>query len=196
MITVIKIMLVIVGVLLAGFFAGAEMGIYRMSRFNLRIGIEKRRHFYKMLGSLLGDTHGLMLSMLIGTNLAHYFVTSIVTIMFIHSIDPHHSAELYSTLVVAPILFVFSDLIPKNVFVYHADYLMPRFAGLIWVSQKLFTYTGIVPFLKFLAAVISKITDTAPASQPAGRRECCKNPSAGIGCESGRFCREHYNFRR
>ncbi|MBN1787507.1 MAG: DUF21 domain-containing protein [Sedimentisphaerales bacterium] len=167
MATIIKILLVIIGVMLASFFAGAETGIYHVSRFNLRIGIEKKRPLYKMLGSLLGDTHGLMLSMLIGTNLAQYLVTSIVTIMFIHSVHWHQGAQLYATLVMTPVLFVFSELIPKNVFAYYADYLMPRFAPLLWAGHKFFTYTGSVPLLKFMASLISKATGTTPASQPA-----------------------------
>jgi len=44
----IKIFLIVFGILLAAFFAGAETGIYRMSRFNLRIGIEKKQRFFRL----------------------------------------------------------------------------------------------------------------------------------------------------
>jgi putative hemolysin len=167
MITAVKIIFIIIGVMLAGFFAGVETGIYRMSRFNLRLGIERTRPLYKMLGSVLSDTHGLMLSMLLGTNLAHYFVTSVVTAMFIGAAHSHHKAEFYATITMAPVFFVFSELIPKSIFVYYADYLMPRLSLFIWAGQKFFTVIGIVPFLKMLARVTGKAAGRVRPSQPA-----------------------------
>ncbi|MDD5135115.1 MAG: CNNM domain-containing protein [Phycisphaerae bacterium] len=167
MITAVKIIFIIIGVMLAGFFAGVETGIYRISRFNLRIGIERKRPFYKLLGTVLSDTHGLMLSMLIGTNLSHYFVTSVVTAMFIAVAHSHHKAEFYATITMTPVFFVFSELIPKSIFVYYADYLMPRLSFFVWAGHKFFTFIGIVPLLKLLATITGKATGNAPSSQPA-----------------------------
>ncbi|MCD4831757.1 MAG: CNNM domain-containing protein [Anaerohalosphaeraceae bacterium] len=163
----IKILLVILSIAPAAFFAGAETGMYRLSRFYIRLGIEKNQRFFKTLGSLFDDTHGVIFSLLIGNNLAHFFVTSLVTVMLVKSMGNSHSAELYATVIMTPILFVFSELIPKNLFIYHADFLMPPVSPLLWIFHRFFVLTGIVPMLKMLANLISKITKSHPASQPA-----------------------------
>jgi len=163
----IKIFLIVFGILLAAFFAGAETGIYRMSRFGLRIGIERKQRFFATLGQLINDTHGLILSMLIGTNLAQYIVTSTLTIMLVKEIGNENTAELYSTLIIAPVLFVFSELIPKNVFIYYADRLMPPLTPAIWFFHKIFVWLGIVGLLKFIAGIVNKITKSPHSAAPA-----------------------------
>jgi CBS domain containing-hemolysin-like protein len=70
---VISILTVLVLVLLAGLFSGAETGMYRLSLLRLRIGVERKRFSSLVLSKSLSDSPGLLLSTLIGTSLAHYF---------------------------------------------------------------------------------------------------------------------------
>jgi putative hemolysin len=53
-------------------------------------------------------------------------------------------AELYTTLILTPIVFVFGEIVPKNVFQRNADRLMPRLAGILRVTHWMFQVTGIV----------------------------------------------------
>ena len=154
---VIFIFVVIFSVILAGLFAGAETGIYRLSRLRLRLGIERKRWSFLILGKSLRDSSALLLSMLIGTNLAHYLITSIVTLLLLRQMLVEHTAELFATLLTAPVLFVFSEVIPKNIFFYRADSLMPFFAPFLLVSHRLFSWSGIVPLLKSLSGLFAKL---------------------------------------
>ncbi len=151
MILIFQIIIIVCILVLAGFFAGTETGIYRVSLFRLRVGIEKKQRFAKLLGKTLADSQGLMFSMLIGTNLTHYIVTSIVTYMFLKQTASPKSAELYTTILIAPILFIFCEVLPKNIYLYRADTLMPRFAPALWFFHKLFTLTGAVGLLKIIS---------------------------------------------
>ena len=151
----------VIFVILAGLFAGAETGMYRLSRLRLRLGIEKKKFSFRILGRVMHDSSGLLLSMLTGTNLAHYVAASITTYLFLNKVTSEHAAELFATFVTAPILFVFSELIPKNIFFYRADRLMPRFATFLFVSHKLFNFCGVVPLLKFIAGLFAKLIHSA-----------------------------------
>ncbi len=84
-------------IILAGLFSGAETGLYRLSRLRLRLGVEKKRLSFIILGKCLRDSSGLLLSMLICTNLAYYLTTSIVTYVFLKA-GTEHSAELFALL--------------------------------------------------------------------------------------------------
>ncbi|MHC4488968.1 MAG: DUF21 domain-containing protein, partial [Planctomycetota bacterium] len=118
--SIVLILAIVFFVILAGLFAGAETGLYRLSRLRLRLGIERKRFPFVILGHCLHDSAGLLLSMLIGTNLAYYLVTSIVTNIFLNKVGAERAAELFAALVTVPVLFVFSELIPKNLFYYRA----------------------------------------------------------------------------
>ena len=143
-------------VILAGLFSGAETGLYRLSRLRLRLGVEKKRLSFVILGRCLRDSSGLLLSLLIATNLAYYLTTSIVTNIFLSKVETEHSAELFATLLTAPTLFVFSELIPKNIFFYRADSLMPYLSPLLYVFHKVLSYCGVVPLLKFVSGLFAR----------------------------------------
>lgn len=148
-------------IILAGLFAGAETGLYRLSRLRLRLGVEKKRLSFIILGKCLHDSSGLLLSMLIGTNLAHYLATSIVTFIFLSYVflkkaGSEHSAELFATLLTAPTLFVFSELIPKNIFFYRADSLMHYLSPLLYTFHKVLSFCGVVPLLKFVSGLFAR----------------------------------------
>jgi Mg2+/Co2+ transporter CorB len=115
----------------------------------------------------MDDSPGLVLSMLIGNNLVHYLVTSIVTVMLLAGALSSHAAEIYATVLIAPILFIFSEVIPKNVCYHRADVLMPRFAPLLWFFHKLFTCSGVVALLKTSGSFIN--FSHAPASSHCSR---------------------------
>jgi putative hemolysin len=152
-----ELLAICIFVLFAGFYAGSETGAYRLSRFRLRIGRQQKKPFYAMLSSLMSSGHSLLFTTLTGTNLSHYIVTSFATYMFLRLTSSRQQAEFYTTLVMTPILFVFAELIPKNLYFYRADSLMPRLAPVLWTSHKLFTYIGIVPALKAISKSFSRL---------------------------------------
>jgi putative hemolysin len=162
---IVLISAVVFFVILAGLFAGSETGMYQLSRLRLRMGIEKKRLPFIILGRCLSDSTGLLLSMLIGTNLFHYLATSIVTSMFLSTVDTEQTAEFFATILTVPILFIFSELIPKNTFFYRADVLMPYLSPLLYASHKLLSWCGIVPLLKFISSLFARLMGLAASSR-------------------------------
>ena len=165
--SIVLILVAVFIVILSGLFAGAETGIYQLSRLRLRLGVEKRRLSFVILGKAMRDSTGLLFSMLVGNNLTHYIVTSIVTLLLLSNIEVEHTAELFATLITAPILFIFAELIPKNIFFHRADSLMPSFAPVLFAFHKLFTWSGAVPLLKFLSRILAQLTGSPIPSETA-----------------------------
>jgi len=155
------VLLIVIAVLMVAFgalFGGAETGIYQLSRLRLRVGIENKKLPFVMLGKLIHDSPGLLLSLLIGNNLVHYIITSIVTYLLLSEIQKEHTAELFATVLTAPVLFVFSELVPKNIFYYRADLLMPYMAPVLYLCHKVFTWCGAVPLLKLMSGLFGRLT--------------------------------------
>lgn len=167
MIDLLLILLIAALFLLGAFFAGAEIGIYRLSRFRLRVGVEQKRPFYRELSRAVEDGQGLILSLLMGNNLVNYILTTIVTWLLMKHLGSAHLAEFYATLIMTPALFIFVDIIPKNIFLYRADTLIGWLAPLVCFFWRLFTLSGAIGFLRILFRLSSRLlglsVDTAAA---------------------------------
>ena len=175
MILLMQFILIFLLILLSAFFAGTETGIYRISRFQVRIGSEKGRASYKMLFKILQDGQGLILSLLLGNNLVNNLLTGLVTFMFLQISSEERLAGIYATAVLTPVLFIFGEMIPKNLFYYKANTLIPAMAWLNWFFYRLFTLTGAVWLLKSCSRILSKLfrlkIDTAYAVNTFKRRQ-------------------------
>jgi CBS domain containing-hemolysin-like protein len=148
---------VIAMVLLSGFFAGSETGVYRFSRFHLRLGMQQHKPFFALLGDVLSDSRGYILSALIGNNLSNYVATSLVTYMILRRTGSDHTAEFYATVIMTPALFLFADIIPKSVYYLHANAILPRIAPLLWFFHRLFSHLGAVALLKWISDTLSRL---------------------------------------
>ena len=154
------ILIIISAVFLTGLFAGAETGIYQVSKLRLRLGIQKKRFSSIILGKALQDTPGLLTSTLVGTNLSIYAVTIAVTYIILKKTQLEHSAEFIAMIVTAPVLFIFSELIPKSLFFYHSDTIMLRIAPLLFGFYKFLSWCGIISIFKYLSWIMAKLTHT------------------------------------
>lgn len=141
--------------------------MYQLSRLRLRLGVERKKWSFRILARCLHDSPGLLLSMLLGTNLAHYLATSVITYMFLNAVESERTAEVLTTVVTAPSLFVFSELIPKNVFYYRADFLLPRVAAILYVFDRALRFCGLVPLLKLISGLFSRLAGLRQSSQTA-----------------------------
>ncbi|MEN6427244.1 MAG: CNNM domain-containing protein [Phycisphaerales bacterium] len=151
--------------LLAGFFAGSETGIYRLSRLRLRLNVERGKLLSVLLAEIMRDSSGLLLSLLVGTNLCHYVATSVITSLFLDVAPSEHAAELYAALLLAPLLFISSELIPKNVFLHRADALTSFGAPLLYASHKAFTWCGVVPLLRLTSNLFARLIGSPVSSR-------------------------------
>ncbi len=152
-------------VVMSGLFAGSETGMYQLSRLRLRLGIEKKQLLFVLLGRCLRDSPGLLLAMLIGNNLVNYLATSIITALFLSKAATEHAAELFATLVTVPVLFIFGELIPKNLFFFRADALMPYVSPVLYAFHRILSGCGIIPLLKLISSFFTRLTGLTASSQ-------------------------------
>ena len=150
---------------LAGLFAGSETGLYQISPLRIRLGLQTGQMPYKAMARLMHDRSALLFSMLIGTNLAQYLATSLVTQAFLNYEQTAGAAEILTTAIAAPLLYIFSELIPKNVFYYRADVLMPLVANILYMFHRCFTYCGLVPLVRMLSYLIARFAGLESSTQ-------------------------------
>lgn len=134
----------------SGFYSGSEMGLYCVNRLRVRLEAERTQRWrMRCLLGLTQKPQETVLAILLGTNLANYLLTvsgsSLLTNAF--SISANR-VSFYLTAVLAPLVFVFGDVVPKNWFQVDTDRLMARSALVLRGSVLLFRLTGILWLLQ------------------------------------------------
>ena len=142
---------IILAVLCSGFFSGSETGAYRVNRVRLRLAQQQGRRGAGALGRLFRDMPGLICVTLIGTNLAVYVATTLATGLWESTgrgaASPVY-AEMMAALSLTPVLFVFAELLPKNVFNAEADRLMYAGSRPLLAASVVLRSVGLVGLLK------------------------------------------------
>ncbi|MFH1919201.1 MAG: CNNM domain-containing protein [Planctomycetota bacterium] len=113
----------VVGLFLSAFFSGSEMGFYRATRLRLVLDALGGDFVARGLVWLTNHPSMFVATTLVGNNLANY-LTSLAIVMGVQAIlfangrvqEHGHLMELIAPLLWAPLLFVYGELLPKNLF--------------------------------------------------------------------------------
>lgn len=154
----------------AAFFGGSETGAYRVNRVRLRLASERGRRGAAALAGLLGDLPGLICVTLIGTNIAVYAATVLAAGLWESAVGRSVWADLLATLSLAPVLLVFAEVLPKNIYNAEADRLMLAGAPVLRACSVVFRALGLVPALKGISRLWNRLArrraDGRPVADP------------------------------
>lgn len=164
------------GVGLTALCSGFETGMYAMSPVRLRLRLADGGDLpARRLRAMLDRRESLLVGLLAGNNIAHYLATVAVLLLFVRSGTPAHSAESWTTLTLTPLLFVFGEMVPKNVFRVNADRLVFRYAGMVrWLLSAL-TACGLLHLLRGLVALPARLFRSASPGEALGSREAIRS---------------------
>lgn len=145
--------LFVVGVRLSAFFSGSETGFYRVSFLRLSIDAHTGDSVAKRLLWFVQNPEFFVATTLVGNNIANYLTTIAIGLgaeAFIHA--PSSVVEVGATLLFAPVIFVFGELMPKNLyfraptkllrnnshlFQFFYRSFLPASMPLVWISRLL-----------------------------------------------------------
>jgi putative hemolysin len=129
--------LIVAGVLFAAFHSGSETGTYCVNRLRLRLRAEQGLASARALLDFTRRPRLAISTILIGTNVGVY-VATVLSAQKLNDLLAGVHAELYSGLIMPPILLICADFFPKSLFQHHADALMYRAIWPLRVSQRIF----------------------------------------------------------
>ncbi|HHT9152684.1 MAG TPA: CNNM domain-containing protein [Candidatus Hypogeohydataceae bacterium YC40] len=129
--------LLILALCLDFLYAGSETGFYCLNRMRLHYREIKGWWAAKKIANYMAEPQKLICAILIGNNIAHYLATIVFTSILMSKVSPG-KAEMMATLILAPFLMIFCEIVPKSLFQRHADNLFYKVVPLMEVSSKLF----------------------------------------------------------
>lgn len=120
--------LLTIGFILSFFFSGFETGAYALSTLRFELKKSEDARGAKRLAELLKNMPLVIATTLVGTNVGNYLLTasSLGLLQLTGFFDSAQKAELTNTLLMTPFVFMFAEVIPKEVFRRHADRLVYR----------------------------------------------------------------------
>ena len=118
-------------------FSGAETGVYSVSRVRLEAEAQEGKRSARQLTRLLRDDAALLITLLIGNNLVLEALTHMTEATLGRSLLPSYAHELVASLVVTPLVFLWGELIPKDLFRRRPHLLLGFVAPLISVFRWL-----------------------------------------------------------
>jgi len=137
----------VIALTLSAFFSGTETGIYCVNRVRLNVRAGQNDARARRLTSLLERPQDLVITTLLGTNVADYLATVFVTALLLHFAISESFAEVYATAVVTPLILVFGGVIPKDWFQRESDRLMYPLASPLTWCRRVARWTGLLSLL-------------------------------------------------
>ncbi len=134
----IVLLLLALGMFLSAFFSGSETGFYRVTRVRLLLDGLDGDLVSRMLLRLTNHPALFVATTLIGNNVANY-LTSLGIVLAAHLLFAHSQlAETVAPLALSPLVFVYGELLPKQLFFYSPNRLLRRSGPLLLFFTVLF----------------------------------------------------------
>lgn len=117
------IAIILICVLLEGFFAGSEIGFISCNRIRMSNLADKRNKRAKIVVSFLDDPVRFLSTTLVGVNLSVVIATSVTTALVSKHVDMPGQDALIATLIIFPLVLIFGEMVPKVTYQQYPDTL-------------------------------------------------------------------------
>lgn len=177
-------LLMLLGFAGSALYSGLETGAYSLNTVRLQIYHHQRHRRALLLSRMLDDPTRLLTTLLIGNNIANYLGTAALAVLLDAAAFNDWQAVALNTLIVTPMLFVFGETLPKDLFAAFSDRLMYRLAPVLAWSQRVLTWVGLVPligvFTRWVMVALGQSGQVRPF-HPRRRVEALVKEGVGYG---------------
>ncbi len=161
---VLVAIIIAVGLLLSGLFSGSEIGLYRLNRLRLQLARQQNDPAAGKLEKWVKDEQSALSAILISNNVMNYATTSAVAFLFAELLRLGDvDAQIYTMVLVTPTVFVFGEVVPKNLFHRHADTLMKRVVWVLLPAQWMLRVSGAIWLLNRIADLLNRLVGSTVA---------------------------------
>jgi len=133
------LLLFVVGLRLSAFFSGVETGFYRVSFLRLSIDAQAGDRAARRIMNFVSDPSSFVATTLVGNNVANYLTTLAIGLSITIVADGGSGwMEIFATVMLSPVIFLFGELIPKNLYYRAPLQLLRRDISWLMLFHRLF----------------------------------------------------------
>jgi CBS domain containing-hemolysin-like protein len=163
----LTLLMVVFCLLAEAFFSGAEIGLVSADRIKLRHAAGKGSRGAKLALKMLERPEWLLSTTLVGTNIAVVTNTTLVTALTIDLLGEQYS--WLAVAIVAPLIWILGEIVPKSLFQQHADQVTPYAVYLLRIASYIFSPLLVV--FSTLARLVARMFGSVGTTNPFTLRE-------------------------
>jgi CBS domain containing-hemolysin-like protein len=192
----ITLLVMVICLITEGFFSGSEIGVVSADRLKLRRDAAKGSKGAKLALKMLDKPEWLLSTTLVGTNISVVMNTTMATALMIYLFGP--SFSWLAVVIVAPLIWLFGEIVPKSVFQQKADEVTPRAIFVLRFFSIVF-YPILIIF-SFLTKMLTKVVGGEKESNIFTLREQIismlnlSEPGGEINPRQGKMIRRMFHF--
>lgn len=171
------------GIGAAGLFAGLETGMYTMSLVRLSVRASRGDRSAAKLERENARPRRLLSTLLVANAIAGWLASFGVSQILDGLGYGPLEVVLLDLLILIPLVFVFGEMLPKDLFRVHADRWMPRFAGFLHAARLVLCSTGLVPVVVGLGAIATRLFGGRSVERTESRARIAAMLAEGAGSE-------------
>jgi len=160
---IISLIIIVIFFILSAFFSGMETGLISLDRMKMEQAAKNNKKKKQILG-FLENPDRLFGTTLFGTNISIVIVTSlsIFLINLLKKNDIIHISEHFATLIIAGLLLIFAEIIPKAIYRDHPNKLVTQgFSFLRFFNFALQPFVRFVSLLNWILAKLFKLPENS-----------------------------------
>ncbi|MCD4699667.1 MAG: CNNM domain-containing protein [Phycisphaerae bacterium] len=155
--------MLLVGMVLSFLYSGLETGCYVVNKIRLDLRAASGSRSARRLLTIHHRPGRALVVLLVGNNFANYLASAGMVMILTHRGSLH--ADWYSVAILTPVIFIFCELLPKNLFNRHAETLIYAFSGFLGFSRRVFSALGLVGMIRGMMWSVMKLAGQRWGSQ-------------------------------
>jgi CBS domain containing-hemolysin-like protein len=154
--------------------SGIETGVYTLNR--VRLGLRAARtvpvdHAARIIRTELERPERLLATLLIGNNVVHYLSAESMH-AFLHPFGMSEGVQAaVNALLIAPVLFIAGESVPKELFRVRAESLTYRCARALWFLRWTLTCTGVLAVVRAFVGGAERLAGLSAAAVGDARQQ-------------------------
>jgi len=146
----VVISIIVVSLILQAFFAGSEIALISCDKVKMRSLAEEGSKNAQLVLSAINQVERFISTTLVGINLS--LITSTIVLTFYIHEKYGQGGELYTVLILSPLIIIFGQIVPKAVFQKRRNTIILWAIYPLWVASKIF-----YPILIFINIFTKKL---------------------------------------
>ncbi len=142
--------IIVFSLLLQGFFAGSEIALISCDKIKIKALADKGSKSARLVMSAFAEIERFLSTTLVGINLS--LITSTIILTFYIQNKYGSGGELYTVLILSPLIVIFGQVVPKAVFQKKRNTIILWAIYPLWVASKVFS-----PILIFVNVFTKKL---------------------------------------
>ena len=165
----------------SGVSSGMETGVYTLNRVRLTVRAGRGDPSAVRLRRELGHQNRTLSTLLIGTNAASYLASyALARVLHGMALDGWTLVAV-ETIVFTPLLFVFAETLPKELFRTHADNWMYPLSRLLTAGKWTFRVCGLLPIVQHVATLVARMVGANSPDAVSARQRVSHLIKEGVG---------------